>query len=503
MLRLFKINIFFLICLASIVIQFPQAEDLLAESSGANGNETTNEKAFISFGSRIRNEAINQNLTPPPSQISYQLSVNNKKKSDPFENDVEHKLFPKQNDLVVPRKLFPGNSNVKKVKRIKKLKLPFHKTDISDTWHKFDGELSNNKPSKSNDGDVIFQPKELSGHFNPGNKNANAVESVRKQQSEEGALIYGNTVSTTSDKISGVKNDTDKYVGNISNFTPISLNVRTPADILNENLKTGIPIPCSCYWSEGDCGCDCNGSLIYDHFQELSKSFQPCINFSFTIKGGQHFSLPPNLFSKVGHVQNLHLKISNATFDYLFDATPYTSAFRGVTFENDALIELLGVRVRRGWNWTPLEYLKSPNRTGAEIKLEGCGLRRLSSDFKKVANGSVQTVTISDSRLEMIGSGAFSDFDELIHLRLPRNHLSSIRRTDIPKEPLHLSEIDLRNNRLESLESDIFTEMPSLQTVSLAGNPLRILSEDTFSAVIGRAYLQGLSGEEKNPFLTE
>ncbi|GFY49422.1 uncharacterized protein TNIN_472581 [Trichonephila inaurata madagascariensis] len=498
MLRLFKINIFFLICLVSVVVQFPQAEDLQAESSGANSNETTNEKAAISFGSRIRNEATHQDLTTPPSQISYQLSVN-----CPFENDVEQKLYPKQNDLVVPRKLFPGNSNVKKVKRIKKVKRPFRKTDISDTWHKFDGELSNNKPSKSNDGDVIFQPKELPGHFNPGNKNENAVESVRKQQSEEGALIYGNTVSTTSDKIPGVKNDTDKSVENISNFSPISLNGRTPADVSNENLKTGIPVPCSCYWSEGDCGCDCNGSLIYDHFQELSKSFEPCINFSFAIKGGQHFSLPPNLFSKVGHVQNLHLKISNATFDYLFDATPYTSAFRGVTFENNALIELLGVRVRRGWNWTPLEYLKSPNGTGAEIKLEGCGLRRLSSDFKKVTNGSVQTVTISDSRLEMIGSGAFSDFDELIHLRLPRNHLSSIRRTDLPKEPIHLSEIDLRNNRLESLESDIFTEMPSLQTVSLAGNPLRILSEDTFSTVIGRAYLQGLSGEEKNPFLTE
>ncbi|CAL1295635.1 unnamed protein product, partial [Larinioides sclopetarius] len=263
--------------------------------------------------------------------------------------------------------------------------------------------------------------------------------------------------------------------------------------ILKEQSENQTSIPCSCFWSAEKCGCICNGSLIYDDFQELSRVFRPCSNFSFAIIGGQHFSLPPNLFSLIGKVQNIHMTITNATFDYLFDATPHTSAFRGVSFEDTASIELLGVRVRRGWNWTPLEYLDSAKGTGVEIKLQGCGLRRLSSDFGKVADGRVRTASISDSRLEMIGSGAFSSFNDLTHFILPRNRLRSIKRTDLPMEPLNLVEIDLRNNQLQSLEADLFSEMPSLQTISLAGNPLRVLPEATFSSVIGRASLQGLS----------
>ncbi|GIY96722.1 uncharacterized protein CEXT_113191 [Caerostris extrusa] len=182
-----------------------------------------------------------------------------------------------------------------------------------------------------------------------------------------------------------------------------------------------------------------------------------------------------------------------------FDPTPYTSSFKGVSFDHSALIELLGVRVRRGWNWTPLEYLKSTTGTGLEIKLKGCGLKRLSSDFTKVADGSVKTVSISDSRLEMIGSGAFAEFGELNFFMLPRNRLRSIKRTDLPAEPKELLEIDLRNNRLQSLDADLFSEMPSLRIISLAGNPLRVLPEGTFSSVIGRTSLQGLSGNVVYP----
>ncbi|GFT92103.1 uncharacterized protein NPIL_47161 [Nephila pilipes] len=494
---LFQISISFLICVTSVMIQFGYVELLRAENFGTNIKETTHEKATTSFGLRIRIETTNQDLTTPATQRNNQLLINKDDRADLFGNDVEYKLNPKQEDQTLSsRRSFSRISNIKKVKRLKKLKPSYDITNNSDSWHKFDGELSNNTPSNGNAGDRILQPKQFPSHLNLGSKNVNIHGSIRKQPSEDDALIYSNIVSINSDKNPGVKNDVDNSVGNISFFSPNSLNEKMPVDVMNKDIKSGVSVPCSCFWSDSACGCDCYGSLIYDHFQELSKSFRPCMNFSFTINGGQHFSLPPNLFSEIGQIQNLHLKISNATFDYLFDSTPFTSAFRGVIFENNALIELLWVRVRRGWNWTPLEYLKSPNGTGVEIRLKGCGLRRLSSDFTKVADGNVRTVNISDSRLEMIGSGAFATFDELIHLRLPRNQLSSIRRTDLPKEPLYLSEIDLSNNRLESLEGDIFDEMPSLQTISLAGNPLRILSEDTFSTVIGRTYLQGLSGKK-------
>lgn len=76
--------------------------------------------------------------------------------------------------------------------------------------------------------------------------------------------------------------------------------------------------------------------------------------------------------------------------------------------------------------------------------LAGCGLRRLSSDFAMVAGGDVKELGVSDSGLEMVGSGAFATFAGLVRFRLPRNRLRSFRRTDLPPEPLQLVEIDLR-----------------------------------------------------------
>lgn len=99
---------------------------------------------------------------------------------------------------------------------------------------------------------------------------------------------------------------------------------------------------------------------------------------------------------------------------------------------------------------SPTKMLKSHrtvNNVGSAIHvvLVGCsGLKRLSSDFAGVADGGVDELTISDSGLDMVGSGAFASFDGLVRFRLPRNKLRSIRRTDLPPLPTELVEIDLR-----------------------------------------------------------
>ncbi|XP_054717124.1 slit homolog 1 protein-like [Uloborus diversus] len=251
--------------------------------------------------------------------------------------------------------------------------------------------------------------------------------------------------------------------------------------------------PCVCRWSLQNCGCRCNGSLSYDDFQELSRAFKMCRNFSFSITGGEHYALPPNLFSNIGIVGNIQLNVTNATFEYLFDPTPNTSAFKGVRFRDSAVIKISGVKVRRGWNWTPLVYLKGFTSTGADLELRGCGLRRLSSDFSRILDGDVDTLSISNSRLEMIAGGSFASFENISRLFLPQNHVQSLRRSDFPPKPQNLAEIDLRENRIEVLEDDLFFEMPSLQVVFLSGNPIHMLSEKTFSVVVGNVHLPGIS----------
>ncbi|KAG8197013.1 hypothetical protein JTE90_004285 [Oedothorax gibbosus] len=117
-------------------------------------------------------------------------------------------------------------------------------------------------------------------------------------------------------------------------------------------------LPCPCYWSKEKCGCSCTGSLNYDDFQILASYFKPCLNFTFTLKEGHYFSLPPNLFTRASPLQNIIIKISNSTFDYLFDPTPNTSPFRKLVVEQEGIFDIFNVKVRQSWNWASLKDLK-------------------------------------------------------------------------------------------------------------------------------------------------
>lgn len=180
------------------------------------------------------------------------------------------------------------------------------------------------------------------------------------------------------------------------------------------------------------------------YFQNLSSTFIPCQNFTFSMNGGHHYALPPNLFSNLRLVINFNFFITNATFEYLCDPTPLTSPFTDVRFVDSALIRLKNVSVRRGWNWTPFVKLKGVKEAHIDIIIEDSILRRLTSDFSNIGNGIVETIDVANSKLSMIGSSAFETFVNMTHFRVPDNKISSIRRTDFPKMALKLEEIDLR-----------------------------------------------------------
>ncbi|XP_035225920.1 uncharacterized protein LOC118198365 [Stegodyphus dumicola] len=325
-----------------------------------------------------------------------------------------------------------------------------------------------------------------------------AKKKLRKKQKEIQVISKSDAKVQNAGLHNFSENDFSSVFDNAHNFLfdsqklPILLERQDPRTLENDSGEE-LTLPCSCHYSQEECGCNCTGSLSYDDFQDLSKLFRSCSRFSFLLSDGDYYAFPPNLFYNVGCVEHFNLTLSNATFDYLFDPSPYTSAFGGVCFQKTGLVKLRKVNVRRAWNWTPLEQLKKPSGSTMDIEIDGCGLKRLSSDFSRVSGESLKTLSISDSELEMLGSGAFARFERMVQIRLPKNRLQSIHRGDLPPNAQELQEIDLRYNRLESIENDLFQDMPSLKVISLAGNPIRMLSESTFGAVIGKTFLQGVS----------
>lgn len=178
--------------------------------------------------------------------------------------------------------------------------------------------------------------------------------------------------------------------------------------------------------------------------QDVSRSFFPCHNFTFTMADGDFYALPPNFFSKIKSVQDFNLFITNSTFEYMCDPTPLTSPFKGVIFENSAQIKLTNVNVRRGWNWKPFDQLKSSSGAQVNVTLENCQLRRLTSDFANLAGGHVDTIDIYNSDLQMVGSNAFGTFENMTRFRIPSNKIRQLRRTDFPQLLSNLEELDLR-----------------------------------------------------------
>lgn len=218
-------------------------------------------------------------------------------------------------------------------------------------------------------------------------------------------------------------------------------------DITSKSSSSQPSANCIWEWDPEECGLNCSGDLKDSYLKDIStNTIKPCSKFHLLLHSARLHSLPEDFFSKIGSVDDFNLEYSNVVTDYFLDPTPDASPFRGVSFRRSASIRLSGVTVRVSWNWFPLQELRSETGASLNISIDGSDVKAISSDFSRIASGSVGDIDVSNCGVRLLGRGSFENFENVSRVLLPNNKIRDVRRSILPKTPAKLEEIDLRYN---------------------------------------------------------
>ncbi|KAF8773577.1 uncharacterized protein LOC129984478 [Argiope bruennichi] len=260
--------------------------------------------------------------------------------------------------------------------------------------------------------------------------------------------------------------------------------------------------PCNCYFKDS-CGCICSRPISWAQFQILPQNFQPCRSFTLALRGGQFHSFPADYFYRVGHVKDFVLDVSRVNFQYLNDPDGESSPYNGVTFDVSAYLRMHEVSVSRGWNWGAFYWLAPTTRSAyCEIQVVQSTVPVLTSDFGRICQGVVTVANIISSGLYAIEDRSFAPFTKLTELDLSGNRIQEMRRSFFSYPARELQIINLSYNNIRNLPPDMFTEMPSLQSINLRGNPISNVDERTFRPIFRTVEIIGLESESPLPFNT-
>ncbi|GBM62284.1 hypothetical protein AVEN_264144-1 [Araneus ventricosus] len=253
--------------------------------------------------------------------------------------------------------------------------------------------------------------------------------------------------------------------------------------------------PCNCYFKES-CGCICSRPISWGQFQILPQNFQPCRSFTLALRGGQFYSFPADYFYRVGHVQDFVLDVSRVAFQYLNDPDGDSSPYNGVTFDVSAYLRMHEVSVSRGWNWGAMYWL-APTTAKAycEIQVVQSTVPILNADFGRICQGVVTVANIISSGLYSIENYAFAPFTKLTEIDLSSNRIQDMRRSFFSYPAADLQIMNLSYNNIRTLPPDMFTQMPSLQSINLRGNPISNVDQTTFRPIFRTVEIIGLENE--------
>jgi len=250
--------------------------------------------------------------------------------------------------------------------------------------------------------------------------------------------------------------------------------------------------PCNCYFRDS-CGCICSRPITWSQFQILPQNFRPCRAFTLALRGGQFFAFPSDYFYRVGHVQDYVLDVGNVAFQYLNDPEGESSPYNGINFDVSAYLRMYGVSVNRQWNWGALYWLAPTSQSAyCEVQVVQSTVPHLQADFGRICQGVVTVVNIMYSGLSVIDDRAFEPFYKLVEVNLGHNRLREMRRSYFPLPANMLETINLEYNQIRTLPNDMFSQMPSLRSVNLRGNPVSTLDERTFRSIFRTVEIMGL-----------
>ncbi|GFU61956.1 LRRCT domain-containing protein [Trichonephila clavipes] len=203
--------------------------------------------------------------------------------------------------------------------------------------------------------------------------------------------------------------------------------------------------------------------VIRGIFERTSKYMFKEVHIEFSVL--QY--LPHDMFQGVD-IRELHL--TNVTLVQLFDEPP----------QNLQTVEVLHIEnthVFRGMTWDLLQ-----NFTRLRIlNVYYNSIPTLGSDFSNQVSDSLEQITFYDTQTEVLEPGVLMGYRDLDKAAFDRCGITTLSRK-IFRRPSNIRFLYFNYNKLKVIPSDMFVEMPLLQTVGLRENQIVTIPATAFDA---------------------
>ncbi|KAG8182230.1 hypothetical protein JTE90_002661 [Oedothorax gibbosus] len=204
----------------------------------------------------------------------------------------------------------------------------------------------------------------------------------------------------------------------------------------------------------------------------LLKVFENTMRYYFTTFAlvESHLSYIPHMI--LDDVKVIILSLHNVTLKYMFDEAPTDDTF---------LKELKAVKVKvlAGWDWKQLAGFKQLE----QLDILDTPLKKLPADFRSSVSKRLRGLSLKNCSIKKLQDDVFADLTVLEQFDLSNNAIVVIKRTMFPRKA-NIRNFILMYNKISTVPSDMFSDMPLLGMVSLRGNMMAVLSEATFQPVV-------------------
>ncbi|KAG8182229.1 hypothetical protein JTE90_002660 [Oedothorax gibbosus] len=177
------------------------------------------------------------------------------------------------------------------------------------------------------------------------------------------------------------------------------------------------------------------------------------------------------------------LVLMNVTLRNMFDKAP--------TDPDLMHLSVLEVKILAGWDWKKLADFKNVEY----LTIWDTLLKRLPADFRSNVSKKLRRLSLRNCNIKKLQDDVFADLTDVEKFDLGNNAIVDIKRTMFPRRT-KVKMLNLIYNKISTVPSDMFSDMPFLVDVSLRGNMMAVLPEATFQPIISQLFYLNV---EENP----
>ncbi|GIY47902.1 uncharacterized protein CEXT_553251 [Caerostris extrusa] len=227
--------------------------------------------------------------------------------------------------------------------------------------------------------------------------------------------------------------------------------------------------PCVCRNDVTPVTVSCAGLTGHEALERVFRKSRDYPIHSLILERSTMMYIPASIFT--ANHQVIFIKIVNCTMASVFDETP------PVKSDDIGLFTIHDSTFQRGLDW---ELFR--NFTWDEIIIENTEVKRIGPAFNNYMNPDTRGIIMNNTKTHSLSDKAFSKMTDLDRFICTKGSITTLKRTMFPS-PTKLYLLDLSEQNIATLPDNMFTNMPSLETVNFDKNQFQHLPSTVWKDV--------------------